>query len=116
MSPLVLSLWAANVAFDTVGQLAFKAAATRPPRDEPRWRTLARSPFLWLGLACYVGEFLAWIAFLSFVPLSEGVLLGSMNMVAVMVAGRLFFAEKLTRLRVCGILLVAAGVALVGAG
>lgn len=116
MSPLVIALWTANVALDTVGQLAFKAAAVGGPERDGRWRALAGSPYLWLGLACYVGEFVTWIAFLSLVPLSEGVLLGSINIVAVMIAGRVLFGEKLTRLRVCGILLVAAGVALVGAG
>jgi drug/metabolite transporter (DMT)-like permease len=59
---------------------------------------------------------LAWIAFLSLVPLSDGVLLGSINIVAVMVAGRLLFGERLTGLRVAGILLVSLGVAVVGAG
>lgn len=116
LSPLVIALWLGNVVFDTVGQLAFKAAAVGAPEAEGRWRGLLGSPYLWLGLGCYVGEFLAWIAFLSLVPLSEGVLLGSINIVAVMIAGRLLFAEKLTRLRLCGILLVAAGVALVGVG
>jgi drug/metabolite transporter (DMT)-like permease len=55
-----------------------------------------------------------WIAFLSLVPLSEGVLLGSINIVAIMIAGRFLFSEKLTRLRVTGILLVTLGVAIVG--
>jgi multidrug transporter EmrE-like cation transporter len=50
------------------------------------------------------------------VPLSEGVLLGSINIVAVMIAGRLLFAEKLSPLRTFGILLIAAGVAVVGIG
>jgi drug/metabolite transporter (DMT)-like permease len=75
---------------------------------------LAR-PWLWLGGACYVIEFLVWIAFLSLVPLSEGVLLGSINIVVIMLAGRWLFGERLTRMRVAGILLVSLGVAIVGA-
>ncbi len=43
-------------------------------------------------------------------------LLGSINIVAIMVAGRFLFGEKLTRLRVTGILLVTLGVAIVGLG
>lgn len=118
MSGLVVALWLANVVMDTTGQLAFKAAATAPGAAEglARWRAMAAGPWLWLGVACYVFEFLAWIAFLSLVPLSDGVLLGSINIVAVMVAGRLLFGEKLTGLRVAGILLVSAGVAVVGVG
>jgi drug/metabolite transporter (DMT)-like permease len=50
------------------------------------------------------------------IPLSDGVLLGSINIVAIMLAGRWLFGERLTRLRVVGIALVTLGVAVVGAG
>jgi drug/metabolite transporter (DMT)-like permease len=118
MAPLTLALWMANVAFDSVGQLAFKAAAADPRAGDglARWRHMAARPWLWLGIGCYVVEFLAWIAFLSLVPLSQGVLLGSINIVAIMLAGRWLFGERLTRLRVIGIGLVSLGVAIVGAG
>lgn len=118
MAPLTLGLWIANVAFDTVGQLAFKAAASGPDEveDLAHWRAMAMRPWLWLGIGCYVVEFLVWIAFLSLVPLSDGVLLGSINIVAIMLAGRWLFGEKLTGLRVVGIGLVSLGVAIVGAG
>ncbi len=113
MTPLATALWLANAALDTGGQLCFKAAAHH---GGDGWRTLARQPKLWLGLLCYLGEFLVWIAFLSQVPLSLGVLLGSINIVVVMLCGRLFFHERLTPMRVGGILLICIGVALVGFG
>ena len=113
MTPLATALWLANAALDTGGQLCFKAAARH---GDAGWRALARQPKLWLGLLCYSCEFLVWIAFLSQVPLSLGVLLGSINIVVVMICGRLFFREKLTPMRVGGILLVCIGVALVGIG
>jgi drug/metabolite transporter (DMT)-like permease len=118
MSPLVTSLWMANLVFDTAGQLIFKRAAQEHGHDGSvqRWRRMASQPWLWLGLSCYVAEFLLWLAFLSLVPLSEGVLLGSINIVAIMLAGRLLFGERLSRLRLSGILLISAGVALVGWG
>lgn len=118
MHGLVLCLWVANVLLDTSGQLAFKAAAAdeRAGDGLARWRYMFARAWIWLGIGCYVAEFVVWIAFLSLVPLSEGVLLGSINIVAVMVAGRVLFREKLSPLRVTGILLVAAGVAIVGAG
>lgn len=116
MSPLVITLWLVNILLDTGGQLAFKAAAADPDAGEgiARWKHMLRRPWLGLGIACYVLEFIAWIAFLSLVPLSRGVLLGSINIVALMLAGRLLFKERLTRLRVTGMLLVCLGVALVG--
>lgn len=118
MTPLVLALWLANIVLDSTGQLAFKAAAGDPHAGEglARWRRMAARPWLWLGVGCYVIEFLVWVAFLSLLPLSEGVLLGSINIVAIMLAGRWFFGEKLTRLRLVGIALVSLGVAIVGAG
>lgn len=115
-TPLVATLWVLNVLVDSGGQLAFKAAAGDPRAGDglARWKWMARRPWLWIGIACYVAEFLLWLAFLSLVPLSEGVLLGSINIVAIMLAGRYLFAEKLSRLRVIGILLISAGVAIVG--
>lgn len=117
ITPLVALLWVLNMLVDTGGQLAFKAAATADPRAGSglaRWIWMARRPWIWVGIGCYVAEFLVWLAFLSLVPLSDGVLLGSINIVAVMVAGRFLFREKLSPLRVAGILLVSAGVAIVG--
>ncbi|WMJ68412.1 EamA family transporter [Stenotrophomonas sp. 24(2023)] len=118
MGGLAITLWLVNVVLDTGGQLAFKAAATDPQDGEglQRWKHMAMRPWLWLGVACYVFEFVAWIAFLSLVPLSMGVLLGSINIVALMIAGRVLFRERLTPLRVAGMLLVSAGVAVVGLG
>jgi len=121
MSGLVVLLWVGNIFFDTVGQLAFKGAATRTDHDGQAlsalryWSVLLRRPLLWLGIMAYVAEFLLWLAFLTLVPLSEGVLLGSINIIIIMILGRFFFHEKLTRMRVLGISLVAFGVAVVGA-
>jgi drug/metabolite transporter (DMT)-like permease len=118
ISTLVASLWLFNIVLDTGGQLAFKAAAGDEEAGDglARWKHMASRPWLWLGISCYVIEFMVWIAFLSLIPLSEGVLLGSINIVAIMVAGRFLFGEKLTRLRVAGILLVTLGVVIVGVG
>jgi drug/metabolite transporter (DMT)-like permease len=120
VSPLTAALWLLTVVVDTGGQLAFKAAAVEGIDAGgdlmERWRHRLGRPWLWLGIACYVIEFLAWIAFLSLVPLSEGVLLGSVNILALMLAGRVFFGERLTPLRVAGMSLIGLGVAIVGAG
>lgn len=118
LTPLVIALWIGNVVLDSGGQLAFKAAAIEPPRGDgsSHWWFMARRPWIWLGIACYVAEFLAWLAFLSLVPLSDGVMLGSINIVAIMLAGRWLFGERLTRLRVAGMLLVCIGVGVVGVG
>lgn len=116
LSALVITLWVLNVLVDSGGQLAFKAAASEPGDRSgmARWRFMLARPWLWVGVACYVAEFLVWLAFLSLVPLSDGVLLGSINIVAIMVLGRILFKERLAPLRVAGIVLVSIGVAVVG--
>ncbi|WP_370678538.1 EamA family transporter [Comamonas sp. GB3 AK4-5] len=118
MSPLVITLWVLNVLVDSGGQLAFKAAASEPGElaGTQRWRFMAARPWLWVGVGCYVAEFVLWLAFLSLVPLSDGVLLGSINIVAIMVLGRVLFKEKLAPMRVAGIVLVSVGVGIVGLG
>jgi drug/metabolite transporter (DMT)-like permease len=56
------------------------------------------------------------MAFLSQVPLSTGVMLGSFNIVILMIAGRLMFKERLTPWRITGISCITLGVILVGVG
>ncbi|MGH8124586.1 MAG: EamA family transporter [Rhodanobacteraceae bacterium] len=118
ITPFITVLWLLNILIDTTGQLAFKAAASDEQAGSglARWKYMTLRPLLWVGVGCYVFEFLVWVAFLSLVPLSEGILLGSINIVAIMVAGRFLFREKLTRLRIIGILLVTLGVIIVGVG
>ena len=115
MSLTAALLWLGTIFFDTLGQLGFKTAATHETATGTAyWLALLRNKWVLLGIGCFVGEFVSWLGFLSLVELSEGVLLGSINIVAIMLAGRWFFHEKLTRLRLIGIGLVALGVAVVG--
>jgi drug/metabolite transporter (DMT)-like permease len=118
MTQLVLFLWLLNMLVDTGGQLAFKMAATHGAAVSGlgHWRHMACRPWLWLGILSYIGEFFVWTAFLSQVELSLGIMLGSINIVAIMLAGRFLFREKLTFWRVSGILLITGGVAIVGLG
>ena len=118
MSATVVTLWLLNILLDTFGQLSFKAAAAGPDLGDglARWKAMAARPWIWCGISAYVGEFLVWLAFLSLVPLSEGVLLGTVNVVILMIAGRVLFRERLTHWRLAGMALVAVGVALVGIG
>jgi drug/metabolite transporter (DMT)-like permease len=115
MSNLALFFWIANIFLDTAGHLAFKSAAsTEGEGTLQHWKSMSRSPRLWIGIACFGLEFGVWFALLSLIPLSQAVLIGSINIVIVMLAGRLFFHERLDRLRVTGMSLIAVGVALAG--
>lgn len=115
MNALILLLWFGNVFFDTLGQVAFKYAATAPSREGFRyWIDLFKNYWLWIGILSYVAEFLLWLAFLSLVPLSQGILLGCVNIITVMLVGRWLFKEYLVPFRVIGILCIAFGIILVG--
>ncbi len=118
MSPIATLLWISNLFIDTFGQLSFKAAANGPSPDGiiERWKMLLSNYWLWLGIGTYVIEFFVYLAFLSYVPLAQGLLVGSLNIVAVMVGGRIFFKEELTANRLLAITLIATGVTLVGWG
>ena len=118
MSPLAIDLWPLNLVFDTVGHLSFKAAATVADdiHGLKRWIRMAKDKWIWIGAVSFALEFMIWIAFLSVVPLSLGVLMGSVNIIAVMIGGRLFFYERLTPKRLIAAGLISVGVVLVGWG
>ena len=117
MTLLVFILWLANICFDTLGQTAFKYAAIAPKNRNGwyYWVDLFCNYWLWIGIGSYVAEFLLWLAFLSEVPLSQGILLGSVNIIVLMLVGRVLFQEKLTRFRLLGMFCITVGVVLVGA-
>lgn len=117
MSTLAIVFWLLNAVLDTIGQLAFKAAAVTAHESEwQRWKIMLRLPVLWLGIFCFVFEFFAWLALLSLVPLSFAMLIGSINVVVLMLAGKILFHERLDRMRIAGMWLIAFGVALAGTG
>lgn len=118
MSSVVFVVWFLTILIDTIGQLAFKAAAAQHKNLSGLnyWQKLFKQPWLWAGIFCYIFEFVIWLAFLSLVPLSEGVMLGSINIAVILIAGRLFFNEKLTFNRLAGVVCICIGVAIVGIG
>jgi drug/metabolite transporter (DMT)-like permease len=116
LSTLAILVWIMNIAVDTVGHMAFKSAAITEHESEwHRWKKMLASIPLWVGIVCFCLEFALWLVLLSILPLSSGVLLGTINMVAIMVAGRLLFRELLDPMRVLGIIFIILGVVLVGA-
>lgn len=115
MSNLAILFWLLNVLLDTAGHLAFKSAAITEHESElHRWKLMVSSAPFWLGIACFCAEFIVWYALLSLVPLSLAILIGSINIVAVMLAGHVFFRERLDGMRVAGMCLISIGVALAG--
>jgi drug/metabolite transporter (DMT)-like permease len=116
MSTLATVLLVLVMLSNTAGQLLFKAASLRAQGHgvTSHWQGLAISPLLWLGILFYVPEFLFWLAFLSLVPLWQAVMVASVDIVLVLIGGRLLFKERLVPSRISAIALIAIGVFLVG--
>lgn len=116
MPTLAIFLWIGSVLLDTTGRLAFKTAALTDSTggDWQRWKVMMRSPALWAGVVSFCLEFVVYLALLSLIPLSQAILIGSINIVVVALAGRLFFHERLDATRIAGFALIAVGVALAG--
>jgi drug/metabolite transporter (DMT)-like permease len=118
MDEIAAALLLAVLLLETISHLALKSASMRAGGG-PGLRyflTFAAQPTLWLALAAFVATFFAWLAFLSRVPLGEGVMAGSITIVGVMLGGRLIFKERITLPRALAIALIAVGVGLVGWG
>jgi drug/metabolite transporter (DMT)-like permease len=104
-----------NIVVDTTGHMALKRAAIGEHSSQlQRWKSMLSSFPLWLGIVCFILEFVLWLVLLSILPLSTGVLLSAFNTVAIMIAGRIIFHELLDPLRIIGISLITLGVVLVG--
>jgi undecaprenyl phosphate-alpha-L-ara4N flippase subunit ArnE len=118
MNATATVIWLSNVAFEVGGHLAFKQAARRSSNASglAYWRRAAADPMLWLGLAALAVEFVLWFCFLALVPLSTAVLVSSINIVGVMLGGWLLFGEDITGARGAAVVLILAGVAIVGWG
>jgi len=118
MSLLATLLLAVFLVGTATGQLLFKAAALRAKRTGwgALWLALAFDPLVWLGIAIYVCEFFVWLAFISMVPLWQGVMVANLDILLVMVCGRYFFGEHITLTRLVAISLITAGVVMVGWG
>jgi drug/metabolite transporter (DMT)-like permease len=115
MSKLAITFWLSNILLDTAGHMAFKYAVGMANESGlQHWKSMLATPPLWIGIVCFSLEFVVWFALLSLIPLSLAILIGSINIVVVMLAGRFLFHERLDRMRITGMLLIAVGVALAG--
>jgi drug/metabolite transporter (DMT)-like permease len=118
MTPLATFIWLLDLVSDTIGHLALKHATRRAGAAPGSifWRAVLSEPFLWLGIGAFAVEFLVWLSFLALVPLSQGVLVGCINILGVMLGGRILFGERITAARTAATILIGTGVALVGWG
>lgn len=118
---MTLAAWLLLLAvllLDTGSHLLLKSASMRAAAvaERPFVLALLAEPMMWIAAATFVVLFFAWLGFLSIVPLSQGVMAGSITIAGVMIGGRMFFNEAITPARAGAAALIALGVLLVGMG
>jgi len=91
-------------------EVCFKFAADRAP---DMWRTLLL-PITWLGVMFWAVELFCWMLVLEQVPLSIAFPLMALSYAAMVVAGALFFSEKINQRHAFGVSLITIGVVCVG--
>jgi hypothetical protein len=103
VTPLATVLLVGVLLGTSAGQLLFKAVSVRGMRAGAGnyWTTLFASPLLWIGFAIYGAELVLYMAFLSIVPLWQGVMVASFDLLLVLIAhsdevGRGFRAKSAT--------------------
>lgn len=74
---------------------------------------VATSPYVLIGLACYVISVVVWLLVLSRVEVSYAYPLLSIGYIVVSVAGWLFFNESMGVIRCTGIIVICLGVWLI---
>ena len=116
MNPRATSLLVIFLLGTTAGQMLFKAASLRVARAERSglWPRLALEPRVWIGIAIYAFALLVWLALVSLLPLWQAVMVANLDILLVMVGGRVIFGEQITLPRFVALSLITVGAALVG--
>lgn len=118
-----LGLVVVSVCFAVAGQVTLKAAMDRfGPIGEAQLSTplhtiarAAQQPLLWAGLALFGISAVFWLVVLSRVPLSIAYPLVGMSYILVVLIARIVLHERVPALRWVGVVVVAVGIAVIGA-
>jgi len=113
----VLWSWIVLIALGALCQIALKYAGldTGPFDFSPRaFAAAALSPWLWAAVACYVGEFLAWMVILRRSSLSSAFPTGAIVLIVLMFASRWLFDEPVGWPKLVGSAMIVIGVLMLG--
>lgn len=116
LSPLLLA-WVALLAVETLGQVSLKFAGTRVGALEPDLhsiRAALSTPWLWLGLGCYLGQFVLWMRILETSHLSRAFPTSAIAFVAIMIASWTVFGDPMGWEKILGSAIIVAGILLLG--
>ena len=116
LSPLLLA-WIGLLAVETLGQVSLKFAGTRVGVLEPNLHSIlaaVSTPWLWLGLACYLGQFALWMRILEKSHLSRAFPTSAIAFVAIMIASWAVFGDPMGWEKILGSAIIVAGILLLG--
>ncbi|MGH8191248.1 MAG: DMT family transporter [Rhodanobacteraceae bacterium] len=115
-TPLILA-WAILLAVETLGQVALRTAGIETGAFElDRTSVLAAisTPWLWVGLACYLGQFAVWMTILEKLTLSTAFPATAIVFVVVMVTSWAVFGDPMGWAKILGSAIIVAGILLLG--
>lgn len=116
LMPLV-SAWALLLVIETLGQVALKTAGAKVGAFELKAQSIhaaLSTPWLWLALACYLGQFAVWMNILEKSALSAAFPTSAIVFVAIMVASWAVFDDPMGWEKILGSAIIVAGILLLG--
>ena len=116
LSPLLLA-WVLLLAVETLGQVSLKFAGARVGAFELNRHSIfaaLSTPWLWLGLACYLGQFVIWMRILEKSRLSRAFPTSAIAFVAIMIASKAIFGDPMGWEKILGSAIIVAGILLLG--
>lgn len=114
--PLVIA-WALLLVIETLGQVALKMAGAKVGVFELNAQSIhaaLSTPWLWLALACYLGQFAVWMNILEKSALSAAFPTSAIVFVAIMIASKAVFDDPMGWEKILGSAIIVAGILLLG--
>lgn len=113
----LLLAWVLLLAIQTLGQVAMKTAGNRTGAFELDHASIVAAiatPWLWVALACYLGQFAVWMTILEKMALSTAFPTSAIAFVTVMLASWAVLGESMDWEKLVGSAIIVAGILLLG--
>lgn len=116
LAPL-LSAWAVLLVIETLSQVSLKTAGLQTGAfelDRPSILAALSTPWLWVGLACYLGQFGVWMMILEKSKLSAAFPTSAIVFVAIMLVSWAVFGDPMGWEKILGSVIIVAGILMLG--
>ena len=113
----LVAAWVALLAVETLGQVALRTAGARVGALELDRHSILLAlsqPWLWIGLACYIGQFAVWMNILEKSTLSAAFPTSAIVFVSIMLASWAVFGDAMGWAKILGSAIIVAGILLLG--